>query len=72
MNAFFQAHPIFAFLVAYSAVYLSVTGAILVWALRSRQFKEQDHARYLPLESRGCEIPGMGCKKNARNSSECS
>jgi hypothetical protein len=25
--------------------------AILVWAVRTRQFSNQDHARYLPLES---------------------
>ena len=31
--------------------------AILVWAVRSRQFSNQDEARYLPLRSRILEKP---------------
>jgi hypothetical protein len=32
---------------------LAVLGvaAVLVWAVRTRQFSNQDHARYLPLNS---------------------
>ncbi len=34
-----------------TAVILFGLTAILVWAVRTRQFSNQDHARYLPLES---------------------
>jgi nitrogen fixation-related uncharacterized protein len=40
--------------IAFSGVALAGILAVLVWAVRSGQFGDQDRARYLPLES---EIP---------------
>ncbi len=37
--------------VAFSLVALAGIIAVIVWAVRSGQFANQDHARYLPLES---------------------
>jgi hypothetical protein len=40
--------------------------AILVWAVRSRQFSNQDDARYLPLRSGVPEKPDGKCEENDR------
>ena len=37
--------------VAFAVVMLLAIVAVLVWAIRSRQFADQDHAARLPLES---------------------
>jgi nitrogen fixation-related uncharacterized protein len=37
--------------VAFAAVALAGIVAVIVWAVRSGQFANQDRARYLPLES---------------------
>jgi len=37
--------------VTFSVLALVAIIAVLVWAVRSRQFSNQDHARYLPLEA---------------------
>jgi nitrogen fixation-related uncharacterized protein len=35
----------------FCAITSSIAIGFLVWAVRARQFGDQDHARYLPLES---------------------
>jgi nitrogen fixation-related uncharacterized protein len=35
-----------------AAIYLSGVAVVLYWAIKSGQFRNQDHARYLPLEAR--------------------
>jgi nitrogen fixation-related uncharacterized protein len=35
----------------YCALATTVVAAFFTWAIRSGQFKHQDHARYLPLEA---------------------
>ncbi|MFZ0389502.1 MAG: cbb3-type cytochrome c oxidase subunit 3 [Calditrichia bacterium] len=35
-------------------IMLIVVAGFVIWAIRSKQFKNQEHARHLPLES---EIP---------------
>ena len=52
MRTFIQMHQLLAFGLGISALYASVMITILVWAIRSGQFSNQDHARYLPLEAR--------------------
>jgi cbb3-type cytochrome oxidase maturation protein len=37
--------------IAFAVVMLLAIVAVLVWAIRSRQFADQDHAARLPLES---------------------
>jgi cbb3-type cytochrome oxidase maturation protein len=37
--------------VTFAVLMLAAIVAVLVWAVRSRQFADQDRARYLPLES---------------------
>jgi cbb3-type cytochrome oxidase maturation protein len=37
--------------IAFAVVMLLAIVAVLVWAVRSRQFADQDHAANLPLES---------------------
>jgi cbb3-type cytochrome oxidase maturation protein len=37
--------------VTFAVLMLTAIVATLVWAVRSRQFSDQDHARRLPLES---------------------
>jgi len=51
----FSSNALFIFWVTFGAVYLSSAVAVLVWAVRTRQFSDQDKARYLPLRS---GIPG--------------
>jgi nitrogen fixation-related uncharacterized protein len=41
--------------IAFTVIALGGIIAVLVWAVRARQFSDQNHARYLPLES---VIPG--------------
>ncbi len=41
---------VYPFFIAYMVVGLAVTLCIFVWAVRSGQFKDQQRARYLPLE----------------------
>jgi nitrogen fixation-related uncharacterized protein len=36
----------------FTGLALIAVAAVLVWAVRSHQFAEQDRARYLPLRSR--------------------
>jgi nitrogen fixation-related uncharacterized protein len=38
--------------IAFTVIALGGIIAVLVWAVRARQFSDQDHARYLPLESK--------------------
>ena len=37
--------------VTFAAIALAAIVAVLVWAIRSRQFSDQDRARRLPLDS---------------------
>jgi len=37
--------------ITFTAIALVGVVAVLVWAVRSRQFSDQDHARRLPLDS---------------------
>lgn len=37
--------------IAFAAMMLLAAVAVLVWAIRSGQFRRQDRARYLPLDS---------------------
>ena len=37
--------------VAFTAATVLAVIPIAIWAIRSRQFSDQDHARYLPLRS---------------------
>jgi len=41
--------------IGFTALVLIAISAVLVWAVRNRQFSDQDRARYLPLQS---NIPG--------------
>ena len=45
---------------------LGVIG-VLIWAVRSRQFSNQDHARYLPLSSGISKEAAEAGGKNAAN-----
>ncbi|MDQ1257022.1 MAG: hypothetical protein QG656_1623 [Candidatus Hydrogenedentes bacterium] len=35
---------------------------IVVWAIKSRQFSDQDRARYLPLRN-GCPVPPKAARR---------
>jgi nitrogen fixation-related uncharacterized protein len=43
--------PLFVVWITYTALALAGASAIIVWAVRNRQFSDQDRARYLAL---GC------------------
>jgi cbb3-type cytochrome oxidase maturation protein len=43
--------------ITFTVVALAGVIAVFIWAVRSRQFSDQDRARYLPLMS---GIPGEG------------
>ncbi len=43
--------------IVFTSLALVGVGAVFVWAVRSRQFGDQDRARYLPLRS-GIPEPG--------------
>ncbi|MHC1743667.1 MAG: cbb3-type cytochrome oxidase assembly protein [Syntrophobacteraceae bacterium] len=53
----------FPYFMAYMAVGLALTLIALFWALRNGQFKDQQRARYLPLdddpEPGPVRVPGM-------------
>jgi hypothetical protein len=44
--------------IAFAAIALAGVSAVLVWAVRARQFSAQDAARYLPLKSGIPDGPG--------------
>ena len=44
--------------IGYALVGVSLFSAIFLWAVRSGQFRDQDRARYLPLEEPGREDAG--------------
>jgi cbb3-type cytochrome oxidase maturation protein len=37
--------------IVYALVGVSVFSAVFIWAVRAGQFRDQDRARYLPLEA---------------------
>ena len=47
----FSSNALLVLWVTSSAVYLTAAVVVLVWAVRARQFSNQDEARYLPLRS---------------------
>jgi hypothetical protein len=47
----FSTNALLILWVTFAAVYLTGAVAALVWAVRTRQFSNQDDARYLPLRS---------------------
>jgi nitrogen fixation-related uncharacterized protein len=62
--------PLLAVWVTFTAFSLLGIFALLVWAVRARQFGNQDHARHLPLLS-GIPKLDSGRKTNER-SNPCS
>lgn len=52
MNAFIASHQILAFGIGISLMYIAAAAVALAWAIKTGQFRNQDHARYLPLEAR--------------------
>jgi cbb3-type cytochrome oxidase maturation protein len=55
--------------VTFAVLMLAAIVATLVWAVRSRQFSDQDHARRLPLES---GIPGEPAAPSDKGDSHAS
>jgi nitrogen fixation-related uncharacterized protein len=51
MKAFVMHHQILALWLGLFLVNASVIGAVVWWAVRKGQFRDQDHARYLALEA---------------------
>jgi nitrogen fixation-related uncharacterized protein len=47
----FSATGLLILFVTFAAVALAAMVAVLVWAARTKQFSNQDEARYLPLKS---------------------
>jgi cbb3-type cytochrome oxidase maturation protein len=47
--------------ITFAVIMLGAMTAALVWAVRSRQFADPDHARYLALESGIPEGSALGC-----------
>ena len=47
----FSATGLLILFVTFTGVALAGMAAVLVWAARTRQFSNQDEARYLPLKS---------------------
>ena len=51
MTALTTDMALLAMWIIFTAVSVAGLIAVLVWAVRTRQFSNQDHARHLPLES---------------------
>jgi len=51
MTAAFDQNVFIAVWITFTALALVAIAAVLVWAVRSRQFRDQDRARYLALRS---------------------
>jgi nitrogen fixation-related uncharacterized protein len=62
----FQTHLLLLWVTVTVVAVLGVI-AVLVWAVRTRQFSGQDRARYLPLESYIPEEENKDKDKEARN-----
>ena len=41
---------LFSYWIFYFIIMLIIIAGFVIWAIRSRQFKDQDRARYLPLD----------------------
>jgi nitrogen fixation-related uncharacterized protein len=68
----FSSNALLIFWITFAAVYLGSAVAVLVWAVRARQFSDQDRARYLPLrsgiprtENQTTDGPGAALKSRA-------
>jgi nitrogen fixation-related uncharacterized protein len=47
-----QSDIFFVLWIAFSIIMLLAISAIIIWAIRNKQFKNQDRARYLPLDAK--------------------
>ncbi len=76
MRAFVLHHQILALWLGVLLINVSVIGAVLWWAVRKRQFSDQDHARYLALEAGIPKEPRKGkhdsVPKTDKKEDECS
>lgn len=49
----------FPYFISYIALGFLITIPVFLWALKSGQFKDQERARFLPLEDDGGEAPAI-------------
>lgn len=71
MNGITDSSAFLVIWIGFTGLMIVVVGLIFLWGIRTRQFADQDRARYLPLDSgvpeeqRGGEKQGAGRRREA-------